>query len=120
MAAEAIFCQADVIDRVATLRQSEDVTSFPATEMDKELLTAQATPKQIEITVTDMKTGISEIVTIPVDAELEASLKAAQEFEWCDCGKSTDSDFRDDDECDCGIEKHHYHCTNCGHVSQIG
>lgn len=42
--------------------------------------------------------------------------------EWCDCDDANPRDviYRDDGECDCGIEKHHYHCPHCGGVTQIG
>ena len=38
---------------------------------------------------------------------------------WCECDKEVDYCFADDDECVCGIAKHHYHCT-CGNVIQVG
>ena len=39
---------------------------------------------------------------------------------WCQCDEPGESDFKDDGECSCGVEKHHYHCTACGKLTQIG
>ena len=43
---------------------------------------------------------------------------------WCECDKEDDSkweqsEYYEDGACDCGIHKHHYHCS-CGGVLQIG
>ena len=42
--------------------------------------------------------------------------------EWCKV-ESHDSDeiiYAEDNTCSCGIGKHHYHCSICGGVNQIG
>lgn len=40
---------------------------------------------------------------------------------WCECDDPHETfDYRADDECECGVEKHHYHCRACGGVFQIG
>jgi hypothetical protein len=72
-------------------------------------------------------------VTIPADCceviEVSPEIMATVEAEfgppdpsiWCNWkDSSVPVDFRDDNECDCGVEKHHYHCTVCGGVWQIG
>lgn len=28
--------------------------------------------------------------------------------------------FADDGECECGVHKHHYHCSVCGKIVQVG
>ena len=28
--------------------------------------------------------------------------------------------FKDDGECTCGVWKHHWHCEQCGKVTQVG
>jgi hypothetical protein len=63
--------------------------------------------------------------SVPVDPEIvaavEAELGPTDPEIWCSCNDDRVSvDFRDDEECDCGIEKHHYHCTACGGLYQIG
>lgn len=41
--------------------------------------------------------------------------------EWCSCGYDGDEIvFRDDGDCTCGIHRHHYHCAQCGGLTQIG
>ncbi len=40
---------------------------------------------------------------------------------WCECGNpSGRTRFYDDGECDCGCVKHHYHCSDCNKITQIG
>ena len=40
---------------------------------------------------------------------------------WCRCGEEEGEwIFLDDGECECGIHKHHYHCSRCGKVLQVG
>ena len=43
---------------------------------------------------------------------------------WCECGHHDKMEniptYFEDGKCDCGINKHHYHCTECGKVVQIG
>ena len=48
-----------------------------------------------------------------------AQLKRAAAL-WCSCGNpSGDVYFHDDGECpDC--RKHHYHCSDCGKIVQVG
>jgi hypothetical protein len=36
------------------------------------------------------------------------------------CAKENRPIFKDDGDCYCGIIKHHYHCTKCGFVTQVG
>ena len=36
------------------------------------------------------------------------------------CAKENSPIFKDDAECYCGCVKHHYHCTTCGMITQIG
>ena len=42
--------------------------------------------------------------------------------EWCRCNYNDDRYiiFKDDNECECGTIKHHYHCARCGRVNQVG
>jgi hypothetical protein len=66
-----------------------------------------------------------QIETVQVSPEIvaavESELGSPDPDIWCCCNNSQVSvEFRDDYECDCGIEKHHYHCTACGGVYQIG
>ncbi len=40
---------------------------------------------------------------------------------WCECSKVFDDPFyMPDNTCVCGVEKHHYHCTTCKGIVQIG
>ena len=41
---------------------------------------------------------------------------------WCECDKSITLQwyYKEDNSCQCGITKHHYHCPLCGGVTQIG
>ncbi len=36
------------------------------------------------------------------------------------CATENKPIFKDDAECYCGCIKHHYHCTNCGRLTQVG
>jgi hypothetical protein len=42
--------------------------------------------------------------------------------EWCECKdpKEGNAVYADDNTCKCGINKHHWHCTVCGKVIQVG
>jgi hypothetical protein len=41
--------------------------------------------------------------------------------EWCKCGGTfNNAILRDGDNCSCGIKKHHWHCSTCGRVLQVG
>ena len=45
------------------------------------------------------------------------------EASWCENVKEhgfENSFYMPDNTCQCGIEKHHYHCGKCGKVTQIG
>lgn len=60
-------------------------------------------------------------VSPEIVAAVEAELGPPDPDIWCSCNNSQVSvGFCDDYECDCGIEKHHYHCTACGGLYQIG
>jgi fumarylacetoacetate (FAA) hydrolase family protein len=39
---------------------------------------------------------------------------------WCQCQSGKIGDYREENQCTCGISKHHYHCPVCGGVTQIG
>jgi len=39
---------------------------------------------------------------------------------WCTCGASDNEIPMGDNECSCGIARHHYHCSKCGGTSQVG
>ena len=39
---------------------------------------------------------------------------------WCKCTDNGKTIFKDDDVCSCGVGIHHYHCMNCGKVTQVG
>ena len=63
---------------------------------------------------------------IEVSPEIVAAVRAEcgpgeDEIVWCECDDQHETvDCRDDGECDCGVDKHHYHCRACGGVFQIG
>ena len=42
---------------------------------------------------------------------------------WCEC-KSPNEDgdviYASDNQCICGVGKHHYHCSTCGGIEQVG
>lgn len=42
--------------------------------------------------------------------------------DWCECEDQDNSDtlFADDYVCRCGCDKHHYHCLDCGKITQVG
>jgi hypothetical protein len=68
--------------------------------------------------------GAFQVVEVSPEtiAEIEANGPMNQwDHLWCKCEQSdVPVDFRDDFECDCGVDKHHYHCTICGGIWQIG
>jgi len=39
---------------------------------------------------------------------------------WCKCDVNDNAIFFDDDKCSCGCKRHHYHCSKCGGITQIG
>lgn len=59
--------------------------------------------------------------TIAVDIH-----EPSTEARWCKCDENssdkcfTRSTYFGDGECDCGVEKHHYHGGVCGGITQIG
>jgi hypothetical protein len=66
-----------------------------------------------------------EVITVSPEivAAVEAECGPLSQWDdlWCKCeDEQVSVDFRDDNECDCGVEKHHYHCTVCGGIRQIG
>ena len=42
--------------------------------------------------------------------------------QWCTCKGSAFGDeiFQNDNECKCGVNRHHYHCPQCGGITQVG
>ena len=57
--------------------------------------------------------------------------KVVKKDQWCKCfeddhlrSRKTNGliteDFSDDGQCSCGVNKHHYHCSHCGLITQIG
>ena len=42
-------------------------------------------------------------------------------YNYCDCGNpSGNTIFAENNACTCGAKKHHWHCADCGKISQIG
>ena len=42
---------------------------------------------------------------------------------WCECKGTENVDdiiYATDNQCICGVGKHHYHCPKCGAIEQIG
>ena len=86
--------------------------------------------KQITVTMQDWgkpETKTShQIDCVTCDGKGFVTAERSQEWckyqnMWCTCKKpSDDIYFMDDGECDCGIEKHHYHCSICDGITQIG
>ena len=65
--------------------------------------------------------GKYDAVNFRVAIERERAELGPLTHDWCDCGYDGDEIvFRDDGECLCGIHKHHYHCAQCGGLTQIG
>lgn len=55
-------------------------------------------------------------------AQYKAALKKDSEENWCKCETEGDPLFCDDGETrnrHC-CSKHHYHCSNCGKLTQVG
>tara|TARA_R100000789_G_scaffold19432_1_gene22312 strand:- start:672 stop:836 length:165 start_codon:yes stop_codon:yes gene_type:complete len=48
--------------------------------------------------------------------------------EWCDmavCSEMDDTEdedivYSENNQCRCGVDKHHYHRKKCGHIIQVG
>lgn len=39
----------------------------------------------------------------------------------CKCGNpSGETVYQDNNKCACGVKKHHYHCADCGAITQTG
>ena len=89
--------------------------------------TCNGTGKQI-LRCVDYQTKVeelTEITCVACNGDGEITDEQLAEIEWyknmwCKCDSVLGSDFYDNDECDCGVSKHHYHCLNCGKVTQIG
>jgi hypothetical protein len=84
-----------------------------------------------ELKVVDGKRAFVDmpVVTIPClmchgtgSVTQEEIDKAEKENEiWCHCnGDVSASIYKADGECMCGVVKHHYHCPDCGKITQIG
>ena len=49
-------------------------------------------------------------------------------YKWCECapppvgdgGTHDDIIYASDNQCICGVGKHHYHCPTCGGIEQVG
>lgn len=42
---------------------------------------------------------------------------------WCECNVEPPIEewiFKEDEECKCGVKRHHYHCGVCGGITQTG
>lgn len=40
---------------------------------------------------------------------------------WCECPDVSDETiYMPDNVCPCGVDKHHYHCTTCMGIYQVG
>ena len=39
---------------------------------------------------------------------------------WCACDQETEFYYMEDNQCEGCISKHHYHCENCGLITQVG
>lgn len=75
--------------------------------------------EEITIEVVD-EHGNSSTVDIPVTPELKEAIEESANIVWCQCEDKTRVKLFCDGECKCPIHKHHYHCTTCGNVVQIG
>ena len=60
----------------------------------------------------------------PTGTPFEVALKeqpAKLKNDWCTCGNPSDlHSYFGDGVCSCGCHKHHYHCSNCGKITQVG
>ena len=46
-------------------------------------------------------------------------------YKWCECNAVEPENVGDiiyasDNQCICGVGKHHYHCSTCGGIDQVG
>jgi len=57
---------------------------------------------------------------IPAKDFVKTGAKKIGKFCTCEFGKTATGEFVDDDQCTCGVKRHHYHCTHCGCVTQVG
>lgn len=61
-----------------------------------------------------------------IEIKLSNKEKASFSMEgWCECKVLAEhcfktSEFKNDEECNCGVIKHHYHGGVCGKITQIG
>jgi len=78
----------------------------------------------ITIQVSEVVGGkrVTHPFTMRIPESLDRSLKDPRQHElWCKCGyDGMDTIFKDDGECTCGVQKHHYHCPKCLKIQQIG
>ena len=65
--------------------------------------------------LTNAETGHTIKVIDLINGEKSVKLDAS----WCECDEPTFNSYPEDDECICGVYKHHIHC-NCGKISQVG
>ena len=62
-----------------------------------------------------------DLPDLELDDEFVKGLQEeANQIDWCECDNPDFGHYWNDGECDCGIYKHHIHCSNCGCVMQIG
>jgi len=75
--------------------------------------------------ITLLNSGDIQVVKLPQTPETQAIYDEMSKLAWCECDngepKIGENDlFADDGTCNCGMQKHHYHCRTCLGLTQIG
>ena len=79
----------------------------------------------IPVVTLNCKTGKSKKSSFTMEYtaeewEKQQATRKAMKKVWCQCKDEGETRFFDDGECNCGVHKHHWHCENCGKITQIG
>jgi len=75
--------------------------------------------EKMTITVVDVAAGTKKEMVLDMPDGFRAACKAEAKL-MCGCNNSKSGIYIGDGQCDCGVHKHHYHCTSCGKITQIG
>ena len=73
--------------------------------------------------MSSMDTATSMYAVLTKDYKLVGLGYLQKSSDWCECDekvRARGSEYSEDGYCECGVEKHHYHCLSCRKLTQIG
>lgn len=67
--------------------------------------------------ISETKTPVGTLVKLDMSDELE--ILQEDDIYWCECRTETQAYFHDDNTCKY-VDQHHWHCSDCDGIEQIG